>query len=86
MRGWNVKRRDEVGERLAALRSALSQGRPPLALSVDDAAESLGMSRPRLMRLVRAGGVLTHWLGHQRRIPASEISRLRAHNTRRGHD
>jgi excisionase family DNA binding protein len=46
------------------------------AYSLDEAGESLGMSRPGVYGLIRAGKLKTLKLGRRRLVPADELRRL----------
>jgi excisionase family DNA binding protein len=49
----------------------------PLTLSVEAAAQRIGMSRSRLYWLVRYGGVRAVRIANRLRVPVSEVAALR---------
>ena len=57
---------------------------PRLAYDIDEGCAALGISRPTILDLIRAGRIRTVTIGRRRVIPLTELERSLADNASRG--
>lgn len=66
-----------ISRELAAVRAALSRGGQQQTVSTTEAAKRLRVSTRRLALMMRAGMIASAVVAGERRIPLSELKRLR---------
>ena len=75
---WLLARRVNVNARLGGFMTAAISGETILALSIDDAAKTINLSRSKLYQLMCNGSIRSITVGRRRLIERRELERFLA--------